>query len=181
MFSLYHICKYAYTYKLHKNMCTHLDILPLAICVHICYHTITAREHGAAPNKPQQTADLPVKSSSIAQYILDAVRPRVSLKKSNRKKGINIMSSMEIISKIEALKEWEKLAAEAAAEIEALKDSIKREMDSRNLEELAAGQYIARFTVVVTNRLDTTALKRENNTMYQRYLKQTTSRRFSIS
>ncbi len=91
------------------------------------------------------------------------------------------MSSMEIISKIEALKEWEKLAAEAAAEIEALKDSIKREMDSRNLEELAAGQYIARFTVVVSNRLDTTALKRENNTMYQRYLKQTTSRRFSIS
>lgn len=91
------------------------------------------------------------------------------------------MSSMEIISKIEALKEWEKLAAEAAAEIEALKDSIKREMDSRNLEELAAGQYIARFTIVVSNRLDTTALKRENNTMYQRYLKQTTSRRFSIT
>lgn len=91
------------------------------------------------------------------------------------------MSSMEIISKIEALKEWEKLAAEAAAEIEALKDSIKREMDSRSLEELAAGQYIARFTVVVSNRLDTTALKRENNTMYQRYLKQTVSRRFSIS
>lgn len=91
------------------------------------------------------------------------------------------MSSMEIISKIEALKEWEKLAAEAAAEIEALKDSIKAEMNARNLEELAAGQYIARFTVVVSNRLDTTALKRENNTMYQRYLKQTTSRRFSIT
>ena len=91
------------------------------------------------------------------------------------------MSSKEIISKIEALKEWEKLAAEAAAEIEALKDSIKAEMNARNLEELAAGQYIARFTVVVSNRLDTTALKRENNTMYQRYLKQTTSRRFSIT
>lgn len=91
------------------------------------------------------------------------------------------MSSKEIVSKVEALKEWEKLAAEAAAEIEALKDYIKREMDSRNLEELAAGQYIARFTVVVSNRLDTTALKRENNTMYQRYLKQTTSRRFSIT
>ena len=74
------------------------------------------------------------------------------------------MSSKEIVSKVEALKDY-----------------IKREMDSRNLEELAAGQYIARFTVVVSNRLDTTALKRENNTMYQRYLKQTTSRRFSIT
>lgn len=91
------------------------------------------------------------------------------------------MSSKEIVSKIEALKEWEKLAQEAAAEIEALKDSIKAEMNARNLEELTAGQYIARFTVVVSNRLDTTALKRENNAMYQRYLRQTTSRRFSIS
>lgn len=91
------------------------------------------------------------------------------------------MSTIEIISKIEALKEWEALAAEAAAEIEALKDSIKREMDSRGVEELEAGQYIARFTTVVSNRLDTTALKRENSSLYQRYTKQITSRRFSIA
>lgn len=91
------------------------------------------------------------------------------------------MSTIEITTKIEALKEWEALAAEAAAEIEALKDAIKREMDSRGVEELEAGQYIARFTTVVSNRLDTTALKRENNAIYQRYIKQTTSRRFSIA
>lgn len=91
------------------------------------------------------------------------------------------MSSIEIVSKIEALKEWEQLAAEAAAEIETLKDSIKKEMDCRGVEELEAGQYIARFTTVVSNRLDTTALKRENNALYQRYVKQTTSRRFSIA
>jgi len=91
------------------------------------------------------------------------------------------MSSIEIISKIETLKEWEALAAEASAEIEALKDAIKHEMDNRGVEELEAGQYIARFTTVVSNRLDTTALKRENNALYQRYIKQTTSRRFSIT
>ena len=91
------------------------------------------------------------------------------------------MSTIEITNKIESLKEWEALAAEAAAEIETLKDAIKREMDSRGVEELEAGQYIARFTTVVSNRLDTTALKRENNALYQRYIKQTTSRRFTIS
>ena len=91
------------------------------------------------------------------------------------------MSSIEIVSKIEALKEWEALAAEAAAEIEALKYTIKKEMENRGVEELAAGQYIARFTTVVSNRLDTAALKRENNALYQRYTKQTTSRRFSIA
>lgn len=91
------------------------------------------------------------------------------------------MSTIEITSKIEALQEWEALAAEAAAEIESLKDAIKQEMNKRGVEELEAGQYIARFTTVVSNRLDTTALKRENGEIYSRYLKKSTSRRFSIS
>ena len=91
------------------------------------------------------------------------------------------MSTIEIISKIESLKEWEALAAEAAAEIEALKDSIKKEMDAQGVEELEAGQYIARFTTVLSNRLDTTLLKREHPEMYKQYMKQSTSRRFSIA
>lgn len=91
------------------------------------------------------------------------------------------MSSIEIISKIEALKELEALAAEAAAEIESLKDSIKREMEARGVEEIEAGQYIARFTTVLSNRFDTTAFKREHGEMYKMYTKQTTSRRFSIA
>ena len=91
------------------------------------------------------------------------------------------MSSVEIVSKIEALKEWESILEEAKAEVESLKDTIKKEMDSRGVEELEAGQFIARFTTVVSNRLDTTALKTENAALYQRYLKQSTSRRFSIA
>lgn len=90
------------------------------------------------------------------------------------------MSINEITSKITALKEWEALAAEAAAEIEALKYAIKSEMDLRGVEELEAGQYIARFTTVLTNRFDTTSFKKEHSEMYKQYTKQTTSRRFSI-
>ncbi len=91
------------------------------------------------------------------------------------------MSSIEIISKIEALKEWEALAAEAAAEIDSLKDAIKKEMDARGVEELEAGQYIARFTTVLSNRFDTTAFKREHGELYRLYTKQSTSRRFSVA
>ena len=91
------------------------------------------------------------------------------------------MSSIEIVGKTEALKEWEALAAEAAAEIEALKDCIKKEMDKRGVEELEAGQYIARFTTVLSNRFDTTCFKKEHAEMYKQYTKQTTSRRFSIA
>lgn len=90
------------------------------------------------------------------------------------------MSKTEIISKIEALKEWEALAAEAAAEIDALKDAIKKEMDTQGVEVLEAGQYIARFTLALSNRFDTTTFKKEHGEMYKQYTKQTSSRRFSI-
>jgi predicted phage-related endonuclease len=91
------------------------------------------------------------------------------------------MSTIEITAKIEALKEWEALAAEAAVEIESLKDTIKKEMDNRGVEELEAGQYIARFTTVLSNRFDTTTFKKEHGEMYKVYTKQTASRRFSVS
>lgn len=52
------------------------------------------------------------------------------------------MSTIEITSKIEALKELEALIEEAKAEAEALRDEIKTEMLNRNTEEMEAGQYI---------------------------------------
>ena len=56
------------------------------------------------------------------------------------------MSKNELISKIEALNEWEALMEEARAEAEAIRDSIKAEMMERDTEELTAGQYIIRWT-----------------------------------
>ena len=90
------------------------------------------------------------------------------------------MSTIDIISKIESLREWETLAAEAAAEVESLRDDIKEEMEKRGVEELEAGQYIARYTSVVSNRLDTSAMKRKLPDVYAAFIKQVTSRRFSI-
>ena len=98
-----------------------------------------------------------------------------------RKERKVLMSRTEMIAKIQSLKEWEAILEEARTEVESLKDAIKQEMDRRGVEELEAGQYIARFTTVISNRLDTTALKRENAALYQRYLRQSTSRRFSIA
>ena len=91
------------------------------------------------------------------------------------------MSTIEIISKIEALKEWEQLAAEAAAEIESIKDEIKRHMDNMGVEELEAGTYIVRYSTVLSNRFDSTAFKKVMPDVYKAYTKQTTSRRFTVS
>lgn len=90
------------------------------------------------------------------------------------------MSTIELSNIIEKLKEWEAIQAEATAEVEALKDQVKAEMNRRGVEELEAGQYIARFTTVLSNRFDSTCFKREHAEMYKQYTKQTTTRRFSI-
>lgn len=89
------------------------------------------------------------------------------------------MSSIEITSKIEELKTLTGLIEEAKAE--ALTDSIKAEMLSRGTEELQAGQYIVRWTSVLSNRFDSTAFKKVMPEVYKAYTKQVSSRRFSIA
>ena len=91
------------------------------------------------------------------------------------------MSTVEITSKIDALKDLETLIEEAKAEAEALRDEIKAEMLSRNTEEMEAGQYIVRWTSVLTQRFDTTAFKKVMPDVYKAYTKQVTSRRFTIA
>ena len=70
------------------------------------------------------------------------------------------MSSMEIIRKIEELKELEAFIEEVKAEAETLRDEIKAEMMKRNTEELEAGQYIVHYTTVLSNRFDTSSFKK---------------------
>jgi predicted phage-related endonuclease len=91
------------------------------------------------------------------------------------------MSTVEITSKIDALKDLETLIEEAKAEAEALRDEIKAEMLNRNTEEMEAGQYIVRWTSVLTQRFDTTAFKKVMPDVYKAYTKQVSSRRFTIA
>ena len=91
------------------------------------------------------------------------------------------MSEKNLISVIESLKEWEALQEEAAAMVDNLKDQIKAEMTARNVEELSAGQYTARFTTVLSNRFDTTAFKKQYSDLYKSFTKQVASKRFSVA
>ena len=91
------------------------------------------------------------------------------------------MANNEMIKKIEELKELETLIEEASAEADAIRDSIKAEMMERDTEEMAAGQYIIRWTSVLSNRFDTTSFKKAYGDLYKAFTKQTASRRFTIS
>ena len=91
------------------------------------------------------------------------------------------MSNIEINALIEQLNELEELAAEAKAEAEAIKDTIKSHMAEQNTEELETDTHIIRWTSVLSNRFDTTTFKKEHAEMYKQYTKQTASKRFSIA
>ena len=91
------------------------------------------------------------------------------------------MSKNELVSKIEKLQEWEQLIEEAKAEAESLRDEIKQEMLNRNTEEMEAGQYIVRWTPVLSQRFDSTAFKKVMPDIYKSFTKQVSSRRFSIA
>ena len=91
------------------------------------------------------------------------------------------MSKIELYYLIEALREWESVMEEAKAEADAIRDQIKAEMIAQETEEMEVGNYIVRYTSVLSNRFDTTAFKREHNDLYKQFTKQTASRRFSIA
>lgn len=91
------------------------------------------------------------------------------------------MSTNQIMKKIESLLEWEKIMEEAQAEADILRDEIKQEMMIRTTEELTVGQYIVRWTSVLSQRFDATAFKKVMPDIYKAYLKQVSSRRFTIA
>ena len=91
------------------------------------------------------------------------------------------MANNELLNKIEALNEWEALMEEARAEAEAIRDSIKQEMMERDTEELECGQYIIRYQTIVTNHFNSSAFKKALPEVYKSFIRQGTSKRFSIA
>ena len=91
------------------------------------------------------------------------------------------MTKMEMVKAIEELQELETFMEEIKAEADTIRDSLKNEMLERDTEELTAGQYIIRWTSVLSNRFDTTAFKKVYGELYKTYTKQVNSKRFCIS
>ena len=91
------------------------------------------------------------------------------------------MSKIELLAKIELLNRYEAMMDELKAEADKVRDSIKAEMEAREVEELIAGQYIIRWTSVLSQRFDSTSFKKVLPDLYKAYTKQVASRRFTIT
>lgn len=70
---------------------------------------------------------------------------------------------------------------ELTAEICGIEDVIKAELTARGVDELQAGPFKIRWTLVTSNRLDQSAIKSELPDIYARYTTANTTRRFCVA
>lgn len=89
------------------------------------------------------------------------------------------MSTQDIEKKIKLMREMQRMAEEAQAEAEALKDEIKAYMGDS--EELTAGEYKITWRSIESARIDTVALKKALPELAEKFTKVTTTRRFCVS
>ena len=89
------------------------------------------------------------------------------------------MSNPNLEPKVKELLELKRMREELDAEITAAEEEIKQVMGTE--ETLFAGAFKVTWKAVTSSRLDSTALKKALPEIAARFMKQTTTRRFSIS
>lgn len=91
------------------------------------------------------------------------------------------MTENEITMKLRELKQLSALLEETEQEMEAIRDSIKTEMNALDIDELRAGEFKVTWKAVTSARVDTKALQNALPDIAKQFMKTTTSRRFCVS
>ena len=91
------------------------------------------------------------------------------------------MSMSELESKVTDLRELRRLQEELAAEIAAAEDTLKEYMTTNGVDELHGPSFKITWKEVASYRLDGKALKMASPELWQRFSKQTTTRRFVLA
>ena len=91
------------------------------------------------------------------------------------------MVKKNLDSQIHELRELRRMADELAAEIDAIQDTIKREMEAAGVDVLTGSDWKATWKIVTSSRIDTAALKKALPDLAQQFTKTSTVRRFSVA
>ena len=91
------------------------------------------------------------------------------------------MSMNELEAKVAELRELRRMADELAGEIAATEDTLKAYMTENGTDELYGQSFKITWREVTSSRLDGKAFKAAAPELYQRFTKQTTSRRFIVA
>jgi len=89
------------------------------------------------------------------------------------------MSVIELTTTATEYRELQNAIKDLEAQAETLKQTMIREMDARQTEKLAAGEYTISYTIYESARVDTAALKAAG--LYDDYTKKTAATRFQVA
>ena len=85
-----------------------------------------------------------------------------------------------IDSTMKELAQYTRIMEEAAATVDSLKDEIKRYMEEHDTDIVIGNEHKATYKAVTSNRLDSTALKKDLPDIASRYTKTTETKRFTF-
>lgn len=88
------------------------------------------------------------------------------------------MTTKDIERKLKLLRELQRMAEEAQAEADAIKDEIKAVMGDS--DELCAGEYKVTWKTVTTARIDAAALRKALPDLAEQFTVKSTVRRFCV-
>lgn len=88
---------------------------------------------------------------------------------------------MDINNTMRQLAEYQRLQEETTAIIDSLKDELKRYMQENNTDVIIGTEHKASYKDVISNRLDSKALKNDMPDIASKYTITTTSKRFTFN
>ena len=91
------------------------------------------------------------------------------------------MTQKEIEGKITELKEYKRLAEDLDAQITALENEIKAEMEAQNTDTLITTLFKVTWKKVISNRFDTSSFKAKYSDLYAQFTKPVESKRFLVA
>lgn len=91
------------------------------------------------------------------------------------------MTERQIENRIKKLQAIEAQQKELEAQAEALKAEIKADLEEKGINELQTKNFIIRWKSVISNRLDSKALKAAFPDIYNQFTRQSESRRFTVA
>ena len=91
------------------------------------------------------------------------------------------MTDRVLNNKVKKLKALQQQAAEIDKKMKELEAELKDEMTAREAEEIKSGDYTVRYKTVESNRFDSKAFKTAYESLYNQYLKATSTNRFTIA
>ena len=91
------------------------------------------------------------------------------------------MDKTELNSKVKDLRALRRMSEEIAAEIEAITDTIKREMTAQGVDMLTGDDWKATWKPVQSARFDSKAFKVAMPDLYERFTRSAETRRFVLA